>query len=105
MDGNDSNDPVFAQDRTYREGEIPPIRRFVNLSPGYFSTMGTPLVAGRDFTWAETYQKRPVALVSENMAREYWGAPDNASANKFASATPTTGARSSASRRMSTMTA
>ena len=78
MDGNDSNDPVFAQDRTYRENEIPPIRRFVNVSPGYFSTMGTPLIAGRDLTWAETYQKRPVALVSENMAREYWGEPANA---------------------------
>ena len=35
--------------------------------------MGTPLIAGRDLTWAETYEKRPVALVSENLAREYWG--------------------------------
>ena len=40
--------------------------------------MGTPLIAGRDLTWAETYQKRPVALVSENLAREYWGEPANA---------------------------
>ncbi len=78
MDGNDSNDVLFAQDRTYRDNEIPPIRRFVNVSPGFFSTMGTPLVAGRDLTWAETYQKRPVALVSENLAREYWGEPANA---------------------------
>ncbi|MGC1423491.1 MAG: ABC transporter permease, partial [Terracidiphilus sp.] len=78
MDGNDSNDVLFAQDRTYRDNEIPPIRRFVNISPGFFSTMGTPLVAGRDMTWAETYQKRPVALVSENLAREYWGEPANA---------------------------
>ena len=78
MDGNDSNDLLYAQDHTYREGELPPIRRFVNVSPGFFSTMGTPLVAGRDLTWAETYQKRPVALVSENLAREYWGTPDNA---------------------------
>jgi predicted permease len=78
MDGNDSNDLLYAQDRTYREGELPPIRRFVNISPGYFSTMGTPLIAGRDLTWAETYGKRPVALVSENLAREYWGTPENA---------------------------
>jgi predicted permease len=40
--------------------------------------MGTPLIAGRDLTWAETYGKRPVALVSENLAREYWGTPENA---------------------------
>ncbi len=78
MDGNNSNDLLYAQDHTYREGELPPIRRFVNISPGFFSTMGTPLVAGRDLTWAETYEKRPVALVSENMAREYWNTPENA---------------------------
>jgi predicted permease len=78
MDGNDSNDLLYAQDRTYREGELPPIRRFVNISPGYFLTMGSPLIAGRDLTWAETYQKRPVALVSENLAREYWSTPENA---------------------------
>ncbi len=78
MDGNNSNDVLYAQDHTYRDGEVPPIRRFVNVSPGYFSTMGTPLIAGRDLTWAETYEKRPVALVSENLAREYWGEPANA---------------------------
>ena len=78
MDNHDSNDPVFAQDRTYRPGELPPIRRFVFISPNYFATMGTPIIAGRDLTWAESYGKRPVALVSENFAREYWGSPENA---------------------------
>src|SRR5579863_5184772 len=78
MNGNQSNDVLFAQDRTYREGELPPIRRFIYLSPGYFTTMGTPLIAGRDLTWAETYEKRPVAVVSENFAREYWGSAENA---------------------------
>ena len=72
MDGYNNNDPVFAEDRTYAEGELPPLRRFNSISPGYFSAMGTPLLAGRDFTWAETYSKAPVAIVSENLAREYW---------------------------------
>jgi predicted permease len=83
MDNRDSNDLVFAQDRTYREGEIPPIRRFIFISPNYFSTMGTPLVAGRDLTWAESYEKRPVALISDNFAREYWGSPENAIGKKI----------------------
>jgi predicted permease len=83
MDNYDSNDLVFAQDRTYHEGEIPPIRRFIFISPNYFSTMGTPLVAGRDLTWAESYQKRPVGLISENFAREYWGSAENAIGKKI----------------------
>jgi predicted lysophospholipase L1 biosynthesis ABC-type transport system permease subunit len=32
-------------------------------------------VAGRDFTWADVYDKRPVAMVSDNLARELWGQP------------------------------
>jgi predicted permease len=83
MDDNNSNDVLFAQDHTYREGEIPPVRRFVFISPGFFSTMQIPLVTGRDFTWAETYQKRPVTLISENFAREYWGEPANALGKKI----------------------
>jgi predicted permease len=78
MGGNGSNDPVYAQDRTYREGELATIRRFKSVTPGAFSTLGTPLVAGRDFTWSDIYQKIPVAIVSEDLAREYWNTPANA---------------------------
>src|ERR1700720_2662486 len=63
MDGNSSNDLVYAQDRAYSEGQIPPIRRFAFVIPGFFSTQGTPLVAGRDFTWTDIYQKLPVAVI------------------------------------------
>jgi predicted permease len=78
MDMEDSNDLLFAQDRSYAEGDIPPIRRFKFISPGFFRTLGTPLVAGRDITWTDMYQKIPVALVSENFAREYWHDANNA---------------------------
>jgi predicted permease len=75
MDGNGWHDPIFVEGRTYAEGELPPLRAFKFVSPGFLSTMGTPLVAGRDFTWTDTYKKIPVALVSENIAREYWHDP------------------------------
>jgi predicted permease len=78
LEGSSQNDPVFAQDHTYKPGELPSIRRFKFISPGYLSTMGTALIAGRDLTWAETYQKRPVAIVSENLAKELWQSPASA---------------------------
>ena len=76
--GYGSNDPVFVKDRIYKPGELPPIRRFKFVSPGFLATMGTPLLAGRDLTWADTYQKRPVAMLSENLAKEYWHDPAGA---------------------------
>ena len=78
MDGWSSNDVLYAQDRAYAEGELPPIRRFKFISPGYFSTLGTPMIAGRDYTWDDIYHKMPVAIISENFAREYWHDPANA---------------------------
>lgn len=76
--GYNNNDLLYAQDHTYREGEIPPIRRFNYITPGLFKTMATPLIAGRDLTWEDIYDKLPVGIISENFAREYWGSPQNA---------------------------
>ena len=75
MNGDQSFDPVFAEDRSYRPGELAPLRRFKWISPGFLKTMGTPLMAGRDLTWTDIYNKTPVALISENMAREMWQSP------------------------------
>jgi predicted permease len=78
MDGSSSSDVLYAQDRAYAEGQLPPIRRFKFIAPGYLSTLGTPMIVGRDFTWDDVYHKITVAIVSENFAREYWGSPANA---------------------------
>jgi putative ABC transport system permease protein len=72
---NDQKDLLYARDKTYSPGQIPPIRSFRYISPGFLKTDGTPLIAGRDFTWTDVYEKRHVAMVSENMAREMWGSP------------------------------
>ncbi|HEX4749974.1 MAG TPA: ABC transporter permease [Bryobacteraceae bacterium] len=73
MSGNDSSDVLFARDHTYREGQIPPIRRFIYASPGLHQTMGTPLLTGRDFSWKDNNKEALVAMVSESLARDYWG--------------------------------
>ena len=53
-------------------------RRFKFVSPGYFATVGTAVVVGRDFDWIDLEQRRPVAVVSENLAREIWREPSAA---------------------------
>ena len=78
LNGGGWMDPVFAQDRSYADNAMPPLRRFMFGSPGFLSTMGIPLVAGRDYTWDDMFQKIPVTMVSENFAREYWGSSANA---------------------------
>ncbi|MDE3199251.1 MAG: FtsX-like permease family protein, partial [Acidobacteriota bacterium] len=78
LTGDGSSDVLFVEDHPIAEGKIPPIRRYKFISPGWFGTIGNRIVAGRDLTWTDLYDYRPVAMVSENFAREYWGDPARA---------------------------
>ena len=76
MEGYGSGwDEIYAEGHTYPPGEIPPMRYYKHVSPGFFHTGGTRLLAGRELTWAEIYGHRRVVLLSENLARELWGDP------------------------------
>jgi putative ABC transport system permease protein len=75
MTGEGWHDPLYAQDKTYSESQVPTLRLFKFVSPGFMKTMGGSVVAGRDFTWTDTVEQRPVAMVSETLARELWGQP------------------------------
>jgi predicted permease len=70
-------DAIYIEGRNYGE-EIPPLRLFKKVSPDFFRTEGTRMIAGREFTWTDIYGTRPGAMVSENLARELWGSPSAA---------------------------
>jgi predicted permease len=78
LDGGGWHDPIYAEDHVYAESQIPPLRSFKMISPGLLKTMGNSLVAGRDLTWTDLYEKRSVVLISENLARELWHDPQAA---------------------------
>ena len=63
---------IFVEGKDDRAGSAP-MRLFNYISPGYFHSQGTRLVAGRDYTWDDIYGLRPVGIISENLARESWG--------------------------------
>jgi len=46
---------------------------FNRVGPGYFRTMGTPLIAGRDFNDRDTFSSPKVAIVNEEFARRFFG--------------------------------
>ncbi len=49
---------------------------FNRVSPGYFETMRTPLVAGRGFTQQDDTSAAQVAIVNEKLARDLFGDAD-----------------------------
>jgi predicted permease len=55
-----------------------PMRVFNYTSPNYFHTMGSRIITGREFTWDDVYNQRPVVVLSENLARELFGSAQGA---------------------------
>jgi predicted permease len=78
MDGWDSNTGIYVEAFPLSEDEAPPPRRLKWISPGYFETMGNPLLAGRDITWNDIHTMAPVVVVTETFASEYWSDPREA---------------------------
>jgi predicted permease len=88
MDGIQSNwDGVEIEGKKF--GEDTPMRLFRYVAPGYFHTSMTRMVAGRELTWTDIYGRRPVVIISENLAREYWGSPSAALGKRMRDYTPT----------------
>jgi predicted permease len=78
LDGEGSADAISVEDHPTPEGQLPPVHAFFFVSPGYFRTLGNPVLAGRELEWSDIHERRPVAVVSANFAREYWGDPAKA---------------------------
>ena len=70
-----SSDALLVEEFPAPADKLPPIRRFKFVTPGYFETMGNPLISGRSLEWRDALERRPVAVITENLAREYWGDP------------------------------
>jgi predicted permease len=45
--------------------------RFNEIGPGYFSTLGIPLIAGREFTRADAFGAAKVAIVNETFVKKF----------------------------------
>ncbi len=72
--GTYSTHPMITTDHSVlpADAAVPIDWRIV--SPGYFKTLGIPLVAGRDFTDADgPAPALPVTIISRATARKFWG--------------------------------
>jgi len=57
-------------------GEEDPRARFRTVSPGFFASLGVPLVAGRDFTDADRRDGEKVVIVSQSVAQRMFPGGD-----------------------------
>src|ERR1700720_4724386 len=63
---------AIAVDGYQAPPEEQPIVEYNEVGPDYFTTLGIPLVTGRQFTRADNEKTALVAVVNETMAAQYW---------------------------------
>lgn len=78
MESEYRNGILIAVEGKTPPDQLPPNRVVKHISPGLLGAQGTRLLAGRDFTWQDVFDRHPVAIVSGNMARESWDEIGNA---------------------------
>ena len=66
----------FAIEGRKRESGDDLRARFRFVSPGYFSTLGIPLVEGREFTEADRKEAEPVVIISKSIAQQLFPGQD-----------------------------
>ncbi len=89
MDGEDNGNYAAIEEFPDPEGAMVKLRRFKSIGPRYLETMGNRLVAGRSITWNDILEQRPVVIISEPLAREYWGEPAKAIGKRLRGSSPT----------------
>ncbi len=57
-------------------GEEDPRARFRTVSPGFFASLGVPIIAGRDFNESDRRDAEPVVIVSQSLAQRLFGTRD-----------------------------
>jgi putative ABC transport system permease protein len=70
--GDDSSASFNVEHREATNGDPGPHGGIRSVSANYFEVMGIPLRSGRYFTEADRQGSLPVAIIDQNLARQYW---------------------------------
>jgi len=67
-----SQQPITVEGKTAEVFALQPNVAVRRITPGYLQTMRIPLISGRDLTEADTTGEKPVVLISQSMARQFF---------------------------------
>ncbi len=69
LSGHNNGSAVIVEGRPLPAGEQAPTIGWQSASPGYFKTIGIPILRGRNFTAEDAARSQRVALINESLAR------------------------------------
>jgi predicted permease len=72
MGGDGESTGIRMPDHPAASQKEVPYANYTIISPGYLSSIGTPVLRGRDFSEADTRDSVPVAIINVAMERKFW---------------------------------
>ncbi len=69
---NNSQGTYRIEGREVPEGQAPPHGQIRSVTPGFFTTLGVPLLQGRAFTPQDGADTEPVVIIDRVLADRYW---------------------------------
>jgi predicted permease len=66
------NSRVYAEDRTYEPEQLGPVAWRSSVMPGYFATIGTRVIRGREFTDGDHADVPRRVIINETLAQRFW---------------------------------
>ncbi len=74
--GGPNSDRFQIQGQPLGPSEKPPIADLAECTPGFFRTLGIPLISGRDFAGTDDGKAPLVAIINQSMQRRFWPGGD-----------------------------
>jgi len=78
MEGRSNQNSFLAQGGEVRERDDVLRGAYKAIAGDYFGAAGIPILAGRSISWDDIRDRRPVGVVTETLAREFWGGAEAA---------------------------
>jgi putative ABC transport system permease protein len=72
LSGGPNSNTFQIEGQPLAPGQAPPLADTVNITPGFFSTLGIPLISGRDFLQTDNDKASLVAIINQSMQRRFW---------------------------------
>jgi putative ABC transport system permease protein len=76
LSGSSNDSVILAEGHQMRPGESVISPFAMDVTPGYFETMGIKLVRGRFFAASDDAKALPVIVVDQRLARRFWSGQD-----------------------------
>jgi predicted permease len=76
MSGTPDGTVIRIPEHPTAMGSVRPFAYYSFVSPGYFSSIGTPVRSGRDIADTDTSMSMPAAIINATLAREYFPGED-----------------------------